>query len=243
MKHFTRLILMFVMFASFGIAQAQSNSRTITTDFPFEITTDATNPIYYYIYSGRDGQGGPSGFVFSNEIPYKETEYKLNIVYRNPNKIDPCQLWYFMEENGCLKIICAADNRMITVPNTNDAPQCVWMQTEQERTNPHYLWKLDIANNYYAFKTSDDRTFLSHNGNWSTAKSQMGLYNANGNDDDGSRVFFEALPKNDYTAIPGISAHPAGNNDVIYTICGRRIDKITAPGIYIRNGKKFIVRP
>lgn len=231
------------MLATAGMAQAQYKSRAVISDYPFEITTDASKPVLYYIYSGRDGNGDASGFVFANEIPFKETANKLCIVYKNPNEVDPTQLWYFMEEEGGIKIISVADHRVIAVANTNDGGKCVWMKTEKELANNFYVWKLDKTNGYYAFKTSDDKTFLSHYGNWSSSGPQMGLYNADGSADDGSRVFFEALPKSDYTSVPNIYNNAVSERDEIYTICGRRIDKITAPGIYIRNGRKFIVRP
>ena len=32
------------------------------------------------------------------------------------------------------------------------------------------------------------------------------------------------------------------NNDTIYDIQGRKVEYISRPGIYIRNGKKFVVR-
>ena len=69
----------------------------------------------------------------------------------------------------------------------------------------------------------------------------MGLYNANGSSDEGSRVFFEAC--NDAT-VNGIKEVGVASNLSlgIFTITGRKIDKITAPGIYIVNGRKMVVK-
>ena len=177
--------------------------------------------------------------VFVNEIPWGESDYKLQIMYKNPNKPELTQLWYFMEEDGKIKIISAADNRMITVANTSDGAQKVYTQTAEDRTHAYYLWTLDKTGGYYAFKTSDGKTFLSHNGNWATGKSMMGLYNADGSKDEGSRVFFEAC--NEVSGIQ--SAMPEREFKYgIFTITGKRIDKITRPGVYIINGKKRVVR-
>jgi hypothetical protein len=160
-------------------------------------------------------------------------------MYKNPNNVELTQLWYFMEdEDGKLKIISAADGRMVTVANTTDGAKKVYMQTEQELTNKYYTWSLHKSGNYYAFKTSDGKTFLSHNGNWQTGGPQMGLYNADGSKDEGSRVFFEACTTP--SAIHSITTtipHPG-----IYTLGGQRVQKATHPGIYIVNGKKTILR-
>ena len=124
-------------------------------DYPFVLTTDPANPALYYIYSGRDGAGQAGGCVFCNEIPYGESKPKLVLMYKNPNNVDLTQLWYFMEdEDGKLKIISAADGRMVTVANTADGAKKVYMQTAQELTNKYYTWTLHKSGNYYAFKTS-----------------------------------------------------------------------------------------
>ncbi len=208
-------------------------------DYPFVLTTDPANPALYYIYSGRDGNGQAGGCVFCNEIPYGESKPKLVLMYKNPNNVDLTQLWYFMEdEDGKLKIISAADGRMVTVANTADGAKKVYMQAAQELTNKYYTWTLHKSGNYYAFKTSDGKTFLSHNGNWQTGGPQMGLYNADGSKDEGSRVFFEACTTP--SAIHSITTtfpHPG-----IYTLGGQRVQKATHPGIYIVNGKKTILR-
>ena len=69
----------------------------------------------------------------------------------------------------------------------------------------------------------------------------MGLYNANAAQDEGSRVFFEALPVENYPA--GITAPTATQQtETIYTITGQRINSITTPGIYIINGKKVVIK-
>lgn len=236
MKHkFLLILTTLIMLASTATAQSH---RSVTTEYPFEITTDATNPILYYIYSGRDGG---NSYVFANEIPYKETANKLQIVFKNPYSADLNQLWYFMQEGDGIKIISAADNRMVTVANTNDAPKCTLMQNADELTNAYYTWLLDCTNGYYAFQTSDGKTFLSHNGNWQTAGPQMGLYNANGYDDEGSRVTFEALPDDEDSGIVSITFDET-SSPIIYTITGRRISKINSPGIYIINGKKTVIR-
>lgn len=239
MKHFT-LLLSFFLFTLTG-ATAQTRGAVDVEDYPFELTTDAENPSLYYIYTGRDGNGEAGGCVFENSIPWGESEYKLQLMYRNPNKAELTQLWYFMEEEAKIKIISAADGRMITVANTADGAQKVFMQTEEERTNTYYTWTLDKTNGYYAFKTSDGKSFLSHNGNWSTGKSQMGLYNADGSKDEGSRVFFEAYTSGDVSGINAVKPEREFRHG-IFTITGKRIEKITGPGIYIVNGKKHVVR-
>ena len=236
------LIIMASLMMLAGTAKAQMQAPVAKADYPFELTVDAANPVLYYIWNGRDSQGGTAPtYVFANEVPWGGTEYKLQIVRQDP-RIFANQLWYFMEEGEGVKIISAEDGRMITVPSTNDAAKCVYMKTAEELTSTdNYVWKLDDVNGCYAFRTADGKTFLSHNGNWSTAKAEMGLYNADGSKDEGSRVFFEALPEENYPTGIEHTVAPVVE-DAIYTITGQRIDNITAPGIYIIGGKKRIVR-
>lgn len=220
---------------------AQSRGYVDATDYPFELTTDVEAPKLYYIYTGRDGAGEPGGCVFTNEIPYNETLHKLVLMYKNPNEADLTQLWYFVAEGTGVKIVSAADGRMVTVANTNDGAKKVYMQTEADRTNDYYVWTLHESGGYYGFKTSDGKTFLSHNGNWQTAGPQMGLYKADGKADDGTRVFFEAYEGDLPTSISGV-ATPKSAQQGIYTLTGVRISQITKPGIYIVDGKKKVVR-
>lgn len=238
MKHLA-LFFSFLLLTSMSI-KAQTIKATVSAEnYPFVVTTDASEPELYYIYSGRDGGGVASDFVFVNEIPWGESEPMLQLMYKNPNEVELSQLWYFMEENGQIKIISAADGRMITVPNTSDGPKKAYTQKTENHTHAYYTWILDKTGGYYAFKTSDGKSFLSHNGNWATARSVMGLYNADGSKDEGSRVFFEAcnLP----TGI-GASMIEAGAKCTVYTISGQRVEKISSPGVYIVDGKKRIVR-
>lgn len=232
---------------SIATAQNTPNTRAITTDYPFIITTDAANPVLYFIFSGRDSQGGAEKrYVFQNSIPWEDTEYKLQIMTQDPRNF-PDQLWYFMEGEDGLMIISLEGHRMITVASTDDGAKKIQMQVAEERTNAYYTWKLDLTDGCYSFMTSDSNSYLSHNGNWATAGAQMGLYNANGDQDEGSRVFFQALPVENYpegiTPPAGITAPTATvAAEAIYTITGQRIKSITTPGIYIVNGKKVVIK-
>ena len=241
MKQFTLFTMALVLCCSIATAQNAPNTKTVTTDYPFTVTTDAANPVLYFIFSGRDSQGGAEKrYVFQNSIPWKDTEYKLQIMTQDPRNV-PDQLWYFMEGEDGLMIISLEGHRMITVASTTDGAKKIQMQTAEERTNAYYTWKLDLTDGCYAFKTSDDKSYLSHNGNWASAGAQMGLYNANAAQDEGSRVFFEALPVENYPA--GITAPTATQQtETIYTITGQRINSITTPGIYIINGKKVVIK-
>lgn len=242
MKHFTLFLLALIMCGSMATAQDTSANKT---DYPFTLTTDAANPVLYYIYSGRNSENGTNlQFVFTNEIPWGEDTQKLQIVYKNPNEIVKNQLWYFMEaEDGNIMIISAEDHRMVTVASTKDEARCALMQSKEERAeNSFYTWKLDYTDGCYAFQTSDGKTFLSHNGNWATAKATMGLYNANGAQDEVSRVFFEALPIEDYPTTGIINLPAAEQTKVIYNLAGQRVNSITTPGIYIINGKKVVIK-
>ena len=238
MKNFT-IIISLLLFSLTTVSAQTSRSAVSADDYPFILTTDPEHPALYYIYSGRDGNGEAGRSVFENSIPWGESEYKVQLMYPNPNKAELTQLWYFMEEDGKIKIISAADGRMVTVPNSADGAKKVYMKTEGEISNDLYTWTLDQTNGYYAFKTSDGKSFLSHNGNWQTGGPQMGLYNADGSKDEGSRVFFELY--NNATSINGVKAEREFKHG-IFTLTGKRIDKITRPGIYIVNGKKCVVR-
>lgn len=229
MRKFTSLITL--MFVAVAALQAQ------TTDYPFTLTQPGEEPVLYYIYSGRDGNGGKSEYVFESRIPWKETVEEVQISRADP-RCPLEQFWYFVEAaDGNIKIASALDNKLITVANTNDAAKCTKVISEDEITNEYCTWILNCTNGYYAFQTSDKRTFLSHNGNWSTAGSRMGLYNANGSADEGSRVFFEAAPEGVTSGIVNVTTD---KKETIFDLTGRQIEQITVPGIYIINGKKVI---
>lgn len=218
---------------TFFLALFTTTARAI--DYPFTLTTDPQHPVLYYIYSGRDSNEGANlSYVFANEKPWGDTVYRLQIVHKDPRGIKE-QMWYFMAEEEGVKIISAADHCMITVPSTIDAPKCTLMQAADELSSAHYVWLLDYTEGCYSFKTSDGRSFLSHNGNWQTAAATMGLYNADGSKDEGSRVFFEAIPteNTNIAVLPMIEPTKA-----IHTLNGQRLPNITIPGIYIIEGKK-----
>lgn len=233
MKKFTSLLTLLLLCTATLPAQ--------TADYPFTLTTDASNPVLYYIHTGRDGNGGKGGTIFCNEVPYGGDKQEVCLLYPDPSN-PLTQFWYFMEaEDGKLKIVSAEDGKIITVANTNDAPKCTAMKSEDELADCYYTWTLDCTNGYYAFKTSDGRTFLSHNGNWSSGGNRMGLYNANGSRDEGSRVFFEPAPEEVTAGIIDTTANAQGDN-AIYDLTGCKIDEITKPGIYIIGGKKVFVK-
>lgn len=181
-KFFTQATMLLLLATS---VQAQTN------DYPFELSEEGRVPVLYSIFSGRDGNGGKSDYVFTNVIPWGTKKPALCLNRQDPrNPLN--QYWYFMEaEDGNIMIVSAEDNKVVTVPNTTDAPKCTEMQHKDSITNEYYTWILDNTDNCYSFKTSDGKTYLSHNGGWGTASQVMGLYNANGSMDEGSRVFIE----------------------------------------------------
>lgn len=234
MKKFTTLFTFLLILAT--SLQAQ------TKNFPFTLTQKGGEPVLYYIYSGRDGNGGKSDYVFSSLTPWGASKQAVCLNRQDP-RYPLYQFWYFMEaEDGNILIISAEDNKIITVANTKDAAKCTEVQSQEERTNQYYTWILDNTNGCYAFKTSNGATFLSHYGNWSTGGQEMGLYNANGYKDEGSRVFFEPAPEGVVTGITTIVPDTKEPIRGIYTLTGQKIEQISTPGIYIINGKKTFVK-
>jgi hypothetical protein len=55
------------------------------------------------------------------------------------------------------------------------------------------------------------------------------------------RAYFMLIPDKPDTGIESIQDSNK-RDDVVYDLTGRRIERITTPGIYIRNGKKVYVR-
>lgn len=232
MKKISTLLTLFWALSAFMMAQ--------TNDYPFTITKEGEVPTLYYIYSGRDGGGNKSNYVFTNITPWGATKPKLCLNNQDP-RLPLNQFWYFMEaEDGNIIIISAEDGMMVTVAGTNDAPKCIEMQSKEELTNKYYTWILDKTNGCYAFKTADKKTFLSHNGNWQSGGQQMGLYNANGSRDEGSRVFFELAPHGVGTGIKAVKANI--EHSEIYTIKGQKVNDIKYSGLYIVKGKKILVK-
>ncbi len=228
--------LLAFLLVSMTLVQAQKK------DYPFTLTQEGEEPVLYYIYSGRDGKGGKSSYVFTNITPWGSSKQALCINNQDP-RYPLNQFWYFMEaEDGNIMIISAEDNKIVTVKNSRDAAKCTEMQSRNDRTNKFYTWILDCTNGCYAFKTSDGKSFLSHNGNWSSGGQEMGLYNADGSKDEGSRVFFEAAPEGVSTGIVVSVAESKERGKGIYTITGQKIERIICSGIYIVNGKKTLVK-
>jgi hypothetical protein len=44
------------------------------------------------------------------------------------------------------------------------------------------------------------------------------------------------------TGIKDATAQGSKQDGVIYDLLGRKVERITRPGVYIRNGKKFVVK-
>ena len=187
MKRFSTLFTLFIVALTSAMAQ--------TSDYPFTLTKAGETPVLYYIYSGRDGGGDKSQYVFTNVTPWGAEKPALCINNQDP-RLPLNQFWYFMEaEDGNIMIISAEDGKMVTVPHSNNAAKCTEMQSKEELTNKFYTWIFNETNGCYAFQTSDKKNFLSHNGNWQTGGQVMGLWNADGSKDEGTRVFFEPAPK------------------------------------------------
>ena len=239
-KFYRPMKKIFTLFSFLLVCSASLQAQM--KDYPFTLTQEGEEPVLYYIYSGRDGNGGKSSYVFTNVTPWGSSKQALCLNNQDP-RYPLNQFWYFMEaEDGNIMIISAEDNKIVTVANSNDAAKCTEMQSRDNLTNRFYTWILDCTNNYYAFKTSDGKTFLSHNGSWSTGGQEMGLYKANGAKDEGSRVFFEAAPEGVTTGIIVSVVDSKELSKGIFTITGQKIEKIERPGIYIVNGKKTLVK-
>lgn len=233
-KFFTLFILSFFCLTSL---QAQEIS------LPFTLTKLGGTPVLYYIYSGRDGNGGKGSYVFTNVTPWGSKKQSLCINNQDP-RYPLNQFWYFMEaEDGNIMIVSAEDNKIVTVASTADAKKCTEMQGRANLTNKYYSWILDCTDGCYAFKTSDGKSFLSHNGSWSSGGQEMGLFSADGSKDEGTRVFIEPAPEGVVcTAVASVADDEASAVKGIYTICGQKIQAIERPGIYIVDGKKRLVK-
>ena len=70
----------------------------------------------------------------------------------------------------------------------------------------------------------------------------MGLWNADGSKDEGTRVFFEAAPEGVSTGIKAVKVQGNETSKTIYTLSGQKQSSATRPGIYVVNGKKTIVK-
>ncbi len=238
MKNFTTILtLLLTLLLTFAATLSAQN-------YPFTITQPGEEPVLYYIYSGRDGNGGKGNYVFSNKKPWGKEEAELCLNYLDEREeFIREQCWYFMEaEDGNIMIISAHDHKMITVANTGNAPKCTKILSKEDAAGTYHTWIFNETNGCYAFQTSDRNNFLSHNGNWSTGGQQMGLWNANGANDEGSRVFFEKAPANITAGIEEITIESNNTVKGIYTLTGHKIEKITTSGIYIIDGKKTIVK-
>ena len=235
MKNFTSLIILLLIFTTTLTAQ----------NHPFTLTKAGEEPVLYIIHSGRNGgNGGENDYVFVNLKAYNSEG--LGLTRRAPTEFFNRyleQLWYFMEgEDGNIIIKSAYDNGLIAVTNTTDKAKCAKILSEEEATGTYHTWILNNTNGFYAFQTSDQRTYLSHNGNWQTGGQFMGLYNANGSKDEGSRVFIEKAPDGISTNIENIITEAKEKEPIIFSLTGLRVKKITHPGIYIINGKKVAIQ-
>ena len=70
----------------------------------------------------------------------------------------------------------------------------------------------------------------------------MGLWNADGSKDEGTRVFFEPAPEGVSTGIKDVKVNANETTKAIYTLAGQKQNNVVRPGIYVVNGKKTIVK-
>ncbi len=223
---------------------ADTLRRALATPLLVELTPDVNSPVFYRIVSvignsalEYETVATPNGFDASGA--------PLNLVaFADPDENRRGQAWYFMRgtDVGCY-YICPqqGDGKVLgTNPSWNQVMQAgagrVW-SVEKDAAGCVTEWNITLLE-------SGECLFLPVYATPLVMGRQDLLSQKLGFVDDPSAEnarFVIEKTELDYTGIDEVVEYDAGR--VVYDIYGRRVERVTLPGIYIIDGCKVYVKP
>lgn len=204
-------------------------------EYPFTLTADVNNPVYYAIKSARTTLTNWSGDYYWTFVPY---EGKLTIFPgitegSKDYEKDIFKYWFFMEnEDGKLMFIPFVDkeNPMGYKTVVNGKDKMTNDNTQRDYVgNTYTLAHQEYADGYsWAFQPFGTNNYVSNNGG-NPGSPKMGFWNGDGFDDTGGRVCFVEIENEPVEALADLyleikaaseaaaSTYPAGTAVGQYT--------------------------
>lgn len=228
--------------ALFNQSSAITQNTNWSTDFVFEEVSEseytgfATN-----VYEGSNGNYGTLNLPFATYLPEGVTAQ--GVTYDTADETNELQNYNLTLENGILP----ANTPVLLTSQAADsytfAPAPALGTSTIETGFKGTIGAKAVEDNSYIMAYTDGagsviRFFrIAPNNNVVNANKAYFVLTSSSN------VASLGLMWNGTTSIEGIEGENADNiTDAIYDLTGRKINKITAPGIYIINGKKQLVK-
>ncbi len=220
---------------TYDIATIPNTNTTVTAT----ATTSATSPI---VFSSSFETATWYNLILRNEsYPAYNSSATPNVT--NPEvqgeSSDPANQWAFVGTPYRFSIYNKAAGNALTLAtptSTNSADTggtTFAVMTSDYVTNPNHEWEIKgstyAANGFYLF--NDEGHALNHRGN-------VGVSYWTGGYDSGSTFTVTEVVA---TGINQVSKDVNDKNAPVYNLAGQRVNK-PAQGVYIQNGKKFVVK-
>lgn len=220
------------------------NPEQVTWEFMNQVGDYASQVKAYVLFSTSATRGYKR--VVSTQVPYKLTGNGLNVYYVSGVTETSAGITVDLEElTGEDRVLAAGNALIIQYTGTGTSPYWVmsFLTENPEVTYTNYLTGASTApvtlpasdgtTNYYTFAPV---TTKGSEGTWSKVTEETTINIGSG--------YIEMKNGNAVSGITTISADDALNgNDTWYTIDGKRLQaEPTTKGIYVRGGKKIVVK-
>ena len=225
------------------LLMADTLRRALATPLPVELTTDETAPVLYRIIYGNAA-------LEYNSVPtdnmFDAGAYALNLISLSDTaNVSSGQAWYFVKGTDVGQYyLCPLDAAGMVLGSNPAWSQVmepgdskVWVEDRTDATRVVQWTMAQKGDGVFNISPVDNAGLLL--GRFSGGSQYLGYVDAA----RASEALFCFGPYVESETSIGRVEPVYDDNVVIYDLSGRRLQRVTAPGIYIVNGKKMYLMP